>query len=83
MPRSRGDKILVVGGGPAGCATAITLLKQGFNITLFESGGVNRDKICGDAFLPDAQNALKELGVFEMFQKEALNPHSMATATKE
>lgn len=36
-------KIAVVGGGPAGCAAAYTLTKQGYNVHLFESS----DKVGG------------------------------------
>lgn len=68
----RKGRILVVGGGPAGCAAAITLLRKGFEVTLFESGRTGRDKVCGDGFTADSHNAMKELGVFEEFREHAL-----------
>lgn len=66
-----GGGILVVGGGPAGCAAAITLARAGFKVQLFEKGCAGRDKICGDAMLPDARMALARLGVFGEVKQHA------------
>ena len=73
----RGD-ILVVGGGPAGSAAAITLLNQGHNVALFEKRGINREKVCGDGLAPDAQFALKELDVFDVVEEQALRVPDMS-----
>ncbi len=66
------DKILIVGGGPAGSSTAITLLKQGFkNIVILEKGSENREKVCGDG-LNESQLEFEKLGVFEKIKGKAL-----------
>ncbi|HYY97446.1 MAG TPA: FAD-dependent monooxygenase [Pyrinomonadaceae bacterium] len=56
-------RVAVVGAGPAGCAAAITLKGSGAEVTLFERGRANKDKPCGDAFLPSAVELLEALGV--------------------
>lgn len=56
-------KLLVVGGGPAGTACAITAARSGIDTLLFESGIPGREKICGDGLGPDAQRALARLGL--------------------
>ena len=55
--------ILVIGGGPAGAATAIRAASAGATVTVFEKGVRGRDKICGDGLTPRAVKALDELGV--------------------
>lgn len=55
--------MLVIGGGPAGAATAIRAARGGARVTLFEKGSHGRDKICGDGLTPRAVKALDELGV--------------------
>ena len=58
-------RILIVGGGPAGTACAITTARAGLETILFEKGGEDRDKICGDALVKDAQKLLENLGVLD------------------
>ena len=55
--------LLVIGGGPAGAATAIRAAEAGARVTVFEKGRPGRDKICGDGLTPRAVKALEELGV--------------------
>jgi len=55
--------LLVIGGGPAGAATAIRAAAAGARVTVFEKGAAGRDKICGDGLTPRAVKALDELGV--------------------
>jgi menaquinone-9 beta-reductase len=55
--------LLVIGGGPAGAATAIRAAAAGARVTVFEKGARGRDKICGDGLTPRAVKALDELGV--------------------
>lgn len=70
--KNKKEKILIVGGGPAGTAAAIALLKQGYDISLFEKEGYEREKVCGDGLLTDAQDALQQIGIWEKVKKEAL-----------
>ncbi|MBN2358606.1 MAG: geranylgeranyl reductase family protein [Deltaproteobacteria bacterium] len=55
--------VLVVGAGPAGCATALGLARRGVEVVLIERGRFPRDKVCGDVLLPEAQQALADLGL--------------------
>lgn len=61
-PVERRD-LLVIGGGPAGAATAIRAAEAGARVTVFEKGLPGRDKVCGDGLTPRAVKALDELGV--------------------
>ena len=41
--------VVVVGGGPAGCATVLGLHGKGFKVALVDKFSFPRDKVCGDA----------------------------------
>ncbi len=56
-------RVVVVGGGPAGCAAAIEAARAGAHVVMLEKGPPGRDKPCGDAYLPDAVAHLAGLGV--------------------
>ncbi len=55
--------VLIIGGGPAGSAAAITAARAGLSVTLFEKGSYGRDKVCGDGLTPRAIAALNELRI--------------------
>lgn len=55
--------ILIIGGGPAGSAAAITAARAGLKVGLFEKGPHGRDKVCGDGLTPRAIGALNELRI--------------------
>jgi menaquinone-9 beta-reductase len=55
--------LLVIGGGPAGAATAIIAARAGISVTVFEKGAHGRDKVCGDGLTPRAVGALNELKI--------------------
>ena len=55
--------IIVIGGGPAGAATAIRAARQGIHVLVFEKGQHGRDKVCGDGLTPRAVGALQELEI--------------------
>ncbi len=55
--------MLVIGGGPAGAATAIRAARAGVNVTVFEKGPHGRDKVCGDGLTPRAVAALHDLAI--------------------
>ena len=63
--------VLVVGAGPAGSAAALTLARGGLGVVLVDAHAFPRDKICGDALIPDAHHALRRLGVLEAVMAEA------------
>ena len=55
--------IAVIGGGPAGAATAIRAARGGASVVVVEKGRHGRDKICGDGLTPRAVAALDELAI--------------------
>lgn len=57
------SSVLVVGGGPAGAATALALAQARIPVVVLERATFPRDKVCGDVLLPEAQAALAELGL--------------------
>lgn len=55
--------VIVVGAGPAGCATAIHLAHAGIKVLILECAQFPRDKICGDFIGPVGLMELKKLGI--------------------
>jgi|SRR5215472_1127159 len=55
--------VLVIGGGPAGLATAIAARQKGFRVTVADGARPPIDKACGEGLLPGTLAALSELGV--------------------
>ncbi len=54
---------LVVGGGPAGTAAAITLARGGQSVILIDKATFPRDKCCGDGLTAGALRLLEDLGL--------------------
>lgn len=54
---------LVVGAGPAGCATALHLARAGHEVLLVDRCRFPRGKACGEYFNPECVRLLEELGI--------------------
>jgi flavin-dependent dehydrogenase len=55
--------VVVVGGGPAGLATAIAACRRGLSVLVADGGTPPIDKACGEGLMPDGIVALHKLGV--------------------
>lgn len=56
-------EIAVVGGGPAGLASAIACAMRGFSVRVYAAPLPHDDKACGEVLLPKGVAALSALGV--------------------
>ena len=56
---------IVVGGGPAGSATAILLGERGWSVLLLDKAAFPRPKICGEYLSPESARILDRLGVLK------------------
>lgn len=55
--------VLVVGGGPAGSATAYHLARHGVDVLVVDKSSFPREKVCGDGLTPRGTAALQRMGV--------------------
>lgn len=63
------NKVLIVGGGPAGLTAALYLEKLNVPYVLLEKKEFPKDKICGDAFTPIILKLLEELDLEHSFER--------------
>jgi menaquinone-9 beta-reductase len=63
MPVQRSHDVVVVGGGPAGSATAYWLAQAGHDVCVVERKTFPREKTCGDGLTPRAVHQLTEMGL--------------------
>ena len=74
-------EMIVIGGGPAGAATAIRAARLGIAVTVFEKGDHGRDKVCGDGLTPRAVGALNDLDI-ELQEAHQIQGLRMIAGTK-
>ena len=60
--------VLVVGGGPAGSATALLLSAAGHRVTLVDRAAFPRDKACSEYMSPEAVRILDRFGVVQALE---------------
>jgi geranylgeranyl reductase family protein len=58
-----GADVVVVGGGPAGSAAAITAARHGRSVVVVDKASFPRDKCCGDGLTTPALRLLEDLGL--------------------
>ena len=65
MGQQRDAEVIVVGGGPAGAATAWGLAKEGVDVLVLDRARFPRDKICAEYLSPQASRILSDMGVLD------------------
>jgi flavin-dependent dehydrogenase len=68
-PRNVRAQVLVVGGGPAGSATAFFLARAGVDVLLVDRARFPRDKPCAEYLSPQASRILHEMGVLDRLDR--------------
>ncbi|HYA35049.1 MAG TPA: NAD(P)/FAD-dependent oxidoreductase [Candidatus Binataceae bacterium] len=66
--------LIVVGGGPAGLATAIVAAEQGLSVLVLERRKFASEKACGEGLLPPGVKALERLGIRDRFDHTTSRP---------
>ena len=56
-------RVTVIGAGPAGTAAAISALRHGASVHLYEKSRFPRHKVCGEFLSPETGHLLDQLGV--------------------
>ena len=55
--------VFIVGGGPAGLASAIAAARRGMRVVVADGSRPPIDKACGEGLMPDARRAAARLGI--------------------
>jgi len=70
-PRHRHWDAIVVGGGPAGSATALLLARAGASVLLLDRARFPRHKACSEYLSPATTPILERLGVLAPIERAA------------
>jgi flavin-dependent dehydrogenase len=70
---TRDYDVVVAGGGPAGAAAALTLVRAGRSVLMLERSRYDRPRI-GESLPPSIRSPLMRLGVWEQFLADAHQP---------
>ena len=73
--------VLVVGGGPAGSATARLLAQEGHSTLVVDRAAFPRDKACSEYMSPEAVRILDRLGVVAALERAGAVPLAGTTVT--
>lgn len=68
--------VLILGGGPGGCAAALRLASLGVKATLVEKANFPRDKVCGDALSGKVMRTLERIAP-ELVDRVRVDAHRM------
>lgn len=72
--------VAVIGGGPAGSATALFLARRGYEVILFDRDAAPRPKPCGEYLTPGAVGLLRDtLGVLPQMRAQGAMPITRET----
>ncbi|HEX8369734.1 MAG TPA: FAD-dependent monooxygenase [Pyrinomonadaceae bacterium] len=63
--KTKREKIVIAGAGPAGASAAIRLAQNDFRVTLIEREKFPRRKLCGEFISPECLAHFRALGVFD------------------
>jgi flavin-dependent dehydrogenase len=66
--------VLVVGGGPAGAASAALLARAGYDVVVADRARFPRDKACSEYLSPEAVRVLDRLGVVAALERAGAQP---------
>src|SRR5688500_18661440 len=65
----RDTDVVVVGGGPAGAATAWFLSSAGIDVTIVDRATFPRDKVCAEYLSPQASRILDAMGALATIER--------------
>jgi hypothetical protein len=71
MQMKDASKIVIIGAGPAGCATSLFLSKLKIPHTIIEKQSFPRDKVCGDALSGKVVQVLKRLDADKILELQS------------
>ncbi len=72
---------VVIGGGLAGCSTALQLARRGHEVLLAEQSTYPRHKLCGEFLSPEAQASFQRLGVLDAVHEAGAAPITQTVLT--
>src|SRR5689334_21234020 len=65
---ARSAEVVIVGGGPAGAATAWWLARAGIEVIVLDKARFRRAKSCSEYMSPQASRLLEEMGVLRAIE---------------
>jgi len=63
--------VVIIGAGPAGATAGLHLARKGRRVLLIDQHNFPRDKVCGDALIPDALQCLRRSELYDLVDQHA------------